>query len=343
MRRNPRDRKASVPDKSEFNWPNFGVSILGGVAAAAVGAVVMRGGFGGVLFAHLAPLPLMIVALGFGIGHGATAAIVAAIILSIYPHPVIGMGYAMLVAVPAWLAAYAASGAPRNGRDILTRNVPGWASLAPAAMLALAIITWLIVATLSFGSIDEALNPIRARAFILLDNMVRDKELPEGVDATVLSGAVARAVPAFLAAYGALIHILNLWIAGRLAQGSGLLTRPWPDIAQEFRLPRIVGGLFVSGLALTFFEGPSGPIGLVLSATMGLLLALQGLAVTHVLLRGKRASALVLGVIYFMLGLIGWPIVFLAALGAVDLVANLRDRKAAASPPLNQNSAQKPD
>jgi hypothetical protein len=332
MRPNPDRKLSSVPDKSVFSWQNIGVSILGGLAAAAIGAVVTRGGLGGLLFAHLAPLPLIIVALGFGVAHGATAAILATVILSVYPHPVIGMGYALLVAGPAWLAAYVVSGAPRGRRDYVTANYSSWAALAAAAMVATAVVLWLIVATLSFGSLDEALNPIRARAFLLLDSMLKNKELPDNVDPTELSGQVARAVPALLAGYLVFIHVANLWIGGFLARTSSLITRPWPDIAMEFRLPRAVVGVFVFGLALTFFPGPAGAVGLALAATMGILLALQGLAVVHAMVRGAKSSAIVLSILYFMLGFLGWPIAPLALLGGADVFFNYRDRKAAAAP-----------
>ncbi len=328
-----------MSDKNALSWPNFAVSILGGVAAAVIFAVVARGGFGGLLLAHLAPLPIMIVAFSFGLIHGATSAILASIILSFWPHPVIGMGYALLVAAPAWSAVYAALGAPRGGRERLTRNLPGWATLAPATFLATAIILWLIVSTVAFGSLDEALNPIRARAFILLDIMVKERDLGDKIDPTTLSGSVARAVPAFLAAYGLLIHVVNLWLAARIAQASKLLGRPWPDIASEFRLPKPVGGLFLSGIALAFFQGLAGAIGLVLATTMGLLLAFQGLAVAHIYLRGSRSSALVLAIIYFTLGFLGWPLLFFAALGVADLIFNYRVRKTDAGP----TAMQKPD
>ena len=52
----------------------------------------------------------MIVAFAFGLIHGATSAILASVILSFWPHPVIGMGYALLIAAPAWTAVYAALG-----------------------------------------------------------------------------------------------------------------------------------------------------------------------------------------------------------------------------------------
>jgi hypothetical protein len=125
MRRRAVSGTPILPDKSVLSWPNFAVSILGGVAAAVIFAVVVRGGIGGILLAHVAPLPIMIVAFAFGLIHGATAAILAAIILSFWPHPVVGMGYALLIAAPAWSAVYAALGAPRGGRDRLTSHLPG--------------------------------------------------------------------------------------------------------------------------------------------------------------------------------------------------------------------------
>ena len=82
-----------MPDKSDFSWSNISVAALGGVAGAAIFAVVIRGGLGGLFFAHLAPLPLMIIGLGFGLRHCVTAALLSTAILSIYPHPVIGMAY----------------------------------------------------------------------------------------------------------------------------------------------------------------------------------------------------------------------------------------------------------
>ena len=60
-----------MPDKSVFSWTNIGISVGGGLAGAAVFAVLSKGTLAGFLLAHLAPLPIMIVALGLGVGHGA--------------------------------------------------------------------------------------------------------------------------------------------------------------------------------------------------------------------------------------------------------------------------------
>ncbi len=324
-----------VPDKSAYTAENIAISVLGGLAAAVMFAVVARGGVSGLMLAHLAPLPIMIIALGYGLRHGASAALLATAILSIYPHPVVGMIYSMMVAAPAWLASFVASGAPRGKRNLIASDYPGWGATAPAAFIALIVSLWLIVASLSFGSLDEALNPVRARAFLILDEMIKNNKSLEGkFDPVALSGSVAMAIPAFVAGYTVMIHIVNLWIAGRLSQVSGLMTSPWPDIAEGFRAPKPIGGIFLSGLALSIFSGPSAAIGFVLVSTMGLVLSLQGLAVAHARLRARPNGMIILAVVYFLVGLLGWPLVPFIFIGLADLVFDFRRRPptGAASP-----------
>jgi len=320
-----------VPDKTVYSWPHIAISAIGGLAAAVVFAAVARGGFGGLLLGHLAPLPLMIVAIGFGLGHGVTAAILAVAILSIWLHPMVGMGYALVVAIPAWLGSWAACGAPINRRDRITGHLPGWAALAPAATLIFVCATWLLINTYISGNFDEAMSFIRGKLFLMIDAAV--KAQPEdqraGLDPDKLSGLVAFALPGFFAAYYTMIHFANLWIAGRLAQASALLKRPWPDIALEFYLPRAVVPLFGIGVGLAFVGGLAHAVGLVIAAPLGLLLACQGLAVVHDMVREMRSGVVVLGILYFVLGLLGFPMLPLAVLGSADVFFDYRARRKA--------------
>lgn len=333
-----------MPDKSAYTIENIAISLLGGLAAAVIFVVVSRGGVGGLVFAHLAPLPIMIIALGYGVRHGASAALLATAILSVYPHPVVGMAYSLMVAGPAWLATYAASGAPRGKRDLISANYPGWAAFAPAAFITLVVSLWLVVASISFGSLDEALNPIRARAFIILDEMIKSNNSLEGkFDPVALSGSVAMAIPAFVASYVTMIHLVNLWIAARLTQASGLMTTPMPDIAEGYRLPKATGGVFLSGLALCLFSGPSAAIGYALVSVMGLILSFQGLAVAHSRLRARPNGMILLAIIYFLVGLLGWPLVLFSFIGLADLVFDFRHRKPQGLPDPSDNVRPKTD
>jgi hypothetical protein len=211
----------------------------------------------------------------------------------------------------------------------LTTRLPAWAAVFAGTALAAAASMGVAIAAYQAGGLEEALSPLRARAFMVVEDMLRAQDLTDRVDAQQLSGALARAFPAIVAAYALLLHMLNLWLAGRLAKASGLLTRDWPDVATQFVLPRAVAASFAIGAVCSFIGGILGEVALIVAATAGLALALQGLAVTHVLVRGVKSGGVVLAIVYFMLGLFGWPIVFFTALGLADAAFSFRARKAA--------------
>lgn len=326
----PERKKLPVPDNGDVSLSQIFASIGGGLAGAAVFAVITKGTSAGTLFAFLAPLPIMIVALGFGLRHGATSALIATGLLSIWPNPVFGFVYAFLIAVPALAAAYAAAGAPWRGRDLVTSHAPAWAALAAGAALAAAICIAVAAAAIYFGGLDEALNPLRARAFIALEELIRTQDLGDKLDASQLSGIVVYAFPATLGALALLSHALNLWGAGLLARASDALPRPWPDIAEQFVLPRTVAALFLLACAVSFVGDLAGEFGLILAEILGLVLAMQGLAVAHALLRGSRAGGVALTIVYIIIGLFAWPIVLFTVVGVADAAFSFRSRKQAA-------------
>ena len=339
----PERKKSALPDKSVFSWTNIGISVGGGLASAAVFAVLTKATFAGLVLAHFAPLPLMIVALGFGLRHGVTAALIATALLSIWPHPQFGFAYAALIAIPALLACWVAYGAPWRGRDLVTSHLPSWATITAAAALAIAVSVVLAALAAIHGSLDEAMNPLQARAYLLIERAISSQdltpEMKQRLDVKQISSAITHAFPAMVAAYTLLVQSLNLWGAGRLTQISGRLARPWPDIAIEYTVPRAVNAVFLVGLALTFIDGLGGAIGLVLALTSGLLLAFQGLAVTHVALRGSRLSTVALALIYLVLGVVGWPIIFFTLIGVLDAIFSFRTRIVAGRDKINGRGA----
>ncbi len=319
-----------MPDKSVYSWTNIGLSIGGGLAGAVVFAVLSKGMLAGLLLAHLAPLPIMIVALSLGVGHGATAALIGTTLLTIWPHPLFGMGYGLMVALPALTACYAAAGAPFWRRDLLTRNLPSWAALAIAATVSAAVLTFLAIAALSHGTIEEPLAYVQGRFFFALDAMQKAHQL-EGATPEDVSRFTQLILPASLASYATLLLSLNLWIAGRLAKASNVLNLPWPDIAREFALPRAVAVIFLVSAGVSAIPGFAGQAALPIFATLGLVIGFQGLAVTHFYLRGSKSSVIALSIIYLLLGLLGFPMILFTLVGLLDAVLNLRERKAAAA------------
>ena len=88
--------------------------------------------------------------------------------------------------------------------------------------------------------------------------------------------------------------------------------------------------------------GAPAAVGYVVVATTGLVLAFQGLAVLHVRLRGHRFSAPILAVVYFVLGLLGWPLLLFALIGVADLFLNFRDPKVPPAPGPDETTASPP-
>lgn len=327
----PERKKPPVPDPGDVSLPNMFAALGGGLAAAAVFAVITKGTLAGLLLAHLAPLPIMIVALGFGLRHGATSAVIATGLLSIWPGPGFGLAYAGIVSVPATLACYVALGAPFRGKDLVARKQPALAVLSAGVALALAASAGVTLAAIQLGGLEEALNPLRAKAYLIIEDMIRAQDLGDKLDAKHLSGVAAFAFPATIAAYALLIHSLNLWSAGQLARASGLLARQWPDIAAEFALPKAVAVAFVAASALASVGDLPGQYGLIFAETLGLALALQGIAVAHALMRGAKLGAIALVIAYFAIGLLGWPILLFTVIGVADAVFSFRARKGAAA------------
>lgn len=281
-------KQRAVPDKSVYSWTNIGISIGGGLAGATVFAVLSKGMMAGFLLAHLSPLPIMIIALGLGVGHGATAAIVGTLLLSIWPNPLFGMAYGLLVALPAWLSCYALAGAPWRRRDLLTQHVSSWAVLALCVTLAAGIVLLLGITAYSKGAIDEPLSYVQGQFYFELDAMLKEHKLAEEVTTQDLTRFTQLLLPASFAGYGLLLHTFNLWIAGRLTQISGMLKLPWPDIAADYSLPRLVGVAFALAAGLAALNGFPRVAALVVVVPLGLALAFQGLAVTHFWLRGSK-------------------------------------------------------
>ncbi len=316
-----------MSDRSVYSPATFALAIGGGLSAALVFAVLAKGSPAGFLLSHFAPLPIMIVALALGLSHGATAAIAGTLGLSIWPHPLFGMAFGLLVALPAWLSCWVCAGAPFRGRDWIERGIPGWAVTAQTLAVVGAILVFLAIAALAATAGAEPLGFLHEEMNLAIEAMKSEGLFGDKANPEDIKHILRQALPAMIAGHMLLIQAINLWLAGRIVQFSGMLKMGWPDIAAEFALPRWLALLMLLGGGLSFFDGLVGAAGLAIAAPIALAFGFQGLAVTHYWLRGSPASLLVLVLIYFILGVFGAPIVLFAILGLADVVLHFRQRK----------------
>jgi uncharacterized protein YybS (DUF2232 family) len=323
----------AVSERSVFSPANFALAIGGGLSAAVVFAALGKGSSAGFLLSHLAPLPIIIVSLALGVSHGATAALAGTIGLSIWPHPLFGMAFGLLVALPAWLSCWVCAGAPFRGHDRLERGIPTWAVTAQTLAIAAAVLLFLGLAVLFSGSLAEPLAHLQEQMNLAVDAMTTEGVFGEKANPEDVKHILRQALPAMVAGHMLLVQAINLWLGGRIVQFSGMLKTSWPDIAAELALPRWLAILLVIGAGLSLVDGPVGAAGLALAAPIGLAFGFQGLAVTHYWLRGSPASLFVLAAIYFCIGVFGAPMMLFAILGLADVVLHFRQRKTSSPRP----------
>jgi uncharacterized protein YybS (DUF2232 family) len=177
---------------------------------------------------------------------------------------------------------------------------------------------------------ETAVRLAAARAAPLIANMVGDPgRLPAGITIDEIAVIAVKTLPVLAAASLTLLLLVNLWLAGRTVEMSHRLSRPWPAIPENLRLPKAVAWVFpilvVLAVVLTSYGGL---IARVFAAATAMILALQGLAVIHALTR-KRAARLGLLIAMYMalVLLMPWPLLCCVLVGLVDAVFSLRDRR----------------
>ena len=310
----------------------LGIAVGAGLASALLFAASAKGAALAFVVAYVTPLPIMIATLGFGQATGLFGAAVACCAIA----AVLGLGAAVFFGVmlgfPSWWLGYLsllarpsqpqpadASAGPRPALIWypIGRVVAWGAVLMAAVVLALGAAT-----VVHFGSFDAAVAAVSAHLQAALSGAVRDElTLTDSVSTLV------HLLPALLAASTFVMLMLNLWLAGRVVQRSGLLTRSWPALPEHLRLPRSLVAVLVLGGTATVLGGLPGMVGSVLVAPVALAFAFQGLGAAHALTRGLAARGLILLAVYFVTFSLVPSLLALAVLGVVDCLLPLRNKR----------------
>jgi hypothetical protein len=306
------------------------IGLAAGATAALLFASVSSGTLLSVALFYLAPLPIMIAALGWSHWAGLVAAAVATAILAGVLGPIASFIFLGTIGAPAWWLGYLAL----LGRPVADRDGPRvewypierlvlWAAIVGAALVACALT--------SFGTDGDAvtagLTSMLDRFFRVQLGLSADEPLRfPGLDhADHLIGFLVAVLPPAAAIVGTLTQIGNLWLAGRIVKISGRLARPWPDLS-ALSFPPIAAALFGVAIVATYAAGFPGLIASLLSATLAIAFALVGFAVLHTLTRGMRGRSLLLSGTYVVIGLFGWPVLIMTLVGLVETLFGLRAR-----------------
>ncbi len=306
---------------------NFVATGIGaGLVSALLTAVIVKATPLAAMLYLLAPIPVLIVSLGWDHRSGLVAALVGGLAIAFILSPLSGLGFAIITALPAWWLSYLAL-LGRPGADGTMEWYPVGRLLAwAAATAALTIIAAGVISTGGdYGAFDQNARAV-AEAFVNAQFAATGEGALEAETREQLIALFARLTP-FLSAQGFLtVLALYLWAAARIVQASKRLPRPWPPVP-ELVMPRSAGLILIGALIIANFEGFIGALGMALSGAFLMAFALQGLAAVHDRTRGRSGRSFLLSALYVLIFVTqGILMVALALFGIADTTFGLRRR-----------------
>ncbi|MEH2516992.1 vacuolar-type H+-ATPase subunit I/STV1 [Bradyrhizobium sp. AZCC 1610] len=312
------------------------IGLAAGCASALMFASIISGALISLLLFYLAPLPLMVAALGWGPLAATIGGIVAASGLgAIFGLPYC-IAFAITVAVPAWwLGHLALLGRPLPGAASGNGSTPATPQLEwyPVGRVLLWIAGFAALATISamltLGSDAETItNSLRAG----LSRILGARDAASSGDIERWVAALAIVAPAAATIVAMMTLTLNLWLAAKITATSGRLQRPWPDLKSAELPPMTLVALCVA-LALCFIGGLVAMFAQIATTALMMAYGLTGFAVLHTLTLAFKSRVFWLCCTYAIVVTFGWPVLAMIALGLADAIFGLRQRYLRGKPP----------
>ncbi|MFZ1102580.1 MAG: DUF2232 domain-containing protein [Hyphomicrobiaceae bacterium] len=301
------------------------IGLGSGLASALLFYSAVRGGgwLGPVLF-FLTPLPPLLAGLGWGWLPAAVGAVAGSLAIAAIAAAPLGVAYFLAVGLPAAFLAYLAYLSRPSRYDKDQREwYPLGRLLAALTLYAGALPVLALPWT---GGSFEALRPM---VTAMIQAVVKQSEElsqrpPSDAQIDDLAHMAVLVVPAAMAFYWLLIMTPNLYLAGRIAVGSGRLGRDWPDVP-AFTYP--AGFSLLLGLAVLASFAP-GAVGIAGTSFAGALMfahLLAGLALVHFI--AQRGARWLLWVTYAaLLFLQPYGAILVALAGLIEPVLKLKQR-----------------
>ena len=312
------------------------IAIAAGCASALMFASIVSGALISLLLFNLAPLPLMVAALGWGPLSATIGGIVAATGLgAIFGFPYC-IAFVVTVALPAWwlghlalLGRPVAHGASGNGASPVAPDLEWY----PVGRILLWIAGFAVLTTmaalLTLGTDAATITGAMRRGLLRIIG-ARDGASTGEIDQWI--DALVTIAPAAAAIFAMMTLTLNLWLAAKITATSGRLHRPWPDLKSAGLPPTTLAVLCVA-IALCFTGGLLAILAQIVTATLMMAYALTGFAALHTLTLALKSRAFWLGCTYVIVVMFVWPVLAMVALGLADAIFGIRQRYLQRRPP----------
>ena len=297
------------------------IGIGAGAASALLFASITSGSLISVPLFYLAPLPILIAALGWSHWAALVAAVTAGIGIAAVFEGYFFVAFLLGTGLPAWWLGYlallarpAAQPTPDGLEWYPVGRLVFWAALVSALIV--------IAAILNYGTDQEAFRTALRQG---LERMLRVQTRPN-VDSGQLLDLLVRLLPPAAAIATTLTQLINLWLAGRIVRISGRLRRPPSDLA-AMQFPPYAAPLGAAAVIGFFLPGMIGTLSGVLAASILTAYAILGFAVVHSITRGMSTRPFVLGGVYFAFIVffwLFWPGLLMTLLGLADSAFDIR-------------------
>jgi hypothetical protein len=312
------------------------IAIAAGCASALMFASIISGAPISLVLFYLAPLPLMVAALGWGPLAATIGGIAAATGLgAIFGLPYC-IAFVLMVALPAWWLGHLV---------LLGRPMPNTGSGNGAAPAAPAlewypigrILLWIagfavlttMVALLTLGTDAATVTGTLKRGLL---RMLGPRNEGSTDDFERVIDALVAIAPAAAAMVTMTTLTLNLWLGAKITATSSRLNRPWPDLKSVALPPLTLAALCVA-IAFSFVGGMLAILAQIMAVALMMAYALTGFAALHTLTLALNSRALWLGITYAVVVMFVWPVVVLMILGLADAIFGLRHRFLQGRPP----------
>jgi len=309
------------------------IGLGAGAASALLFASIISGTPFSIILAYLAPLPILIAAIGWSHWAGLVAALAAGIgLAAAFGNPLFLVSFLVATGLPAWWLGYLTLLGRSGVEGTMEWYPPARLLLWCAAVSAVMII--IVVPT--FGLNEES---FRTGLQSFFERALRDGNTGASPSADLSSEDIKRLVDAFIkimppiaAGVSTLINAINLYLAARIVKVSGRLRRPWPDL-HVMRFPAAAHAAFALSFVLWFVPGAVGMAGGAVWAALTVAYGILGMAVMHAVTRSFGSRTFILSTLYVVLVLF-WPIIILLAfIGVADAIFDFRSRAGPGKPP----------
>ncbi|QPF87678.1 DUF2232 domain-containing protein [Bradyrhizobium genosp. L] len=306
------------------------VALAAGAASALMFASIISGAMISLLLFYLAPLPLMVTALGWGPLSAAIGGVAAAATLGVIFGLPYSIAFAVMVALPGWWLGHLAL----LGRPVAAKATPDAAGAAPPELewypvgrILLWVAAFAVITTtgalLTLGTDAETITSTLRRGLLKVFSTANDADLSTEIERFV--DLIVVMAPLAATTLAMVTLTLNLWLAGKVTQTSGRLNRPWPELRSTTLPPMTLVALLVA-LGLSFVGGLVALLAQIVAAALVITYAIVGFAVLHTLTSSLTNRGFWLVGSYTIVVFFGWPIVAMVALGIADAVFGLRQR-----------------